>query len=287
MNLSRKDFMKISGGTLGALAISPLTNKLNINEDSRKLKTFGLQLYSIRDVFEKDPPGAIKMIASFGYKQLEGYERAAGIFWGMKNTEFKKFVEDLGMVFISSHCDIYKDFKKKADEAAAIEMKYLLSSSYGRKKTMDDYKKMAAEFNRCGEICKQAGTRFAFHAEDHEYLVLDGISPMETLLSETDPGIVDFEMDFYWAIIGGQDPQQLLKRHPRRFRLCHIKDRTPGTTKREDTCDLGTGSIDFTPILKTARKNGMQYYIAEQEHYPVSSMQSVAADARYMKTLRV
>jgi len=288
MNHTRKQFLQLSSGTLGALTLSPLTKSFLLNDDPRKLKTFGLQLYTIRDIFEKDPKDALKQISTFGYKQIEGYERAPGIFWGMKNTEFKKYIDGLGMNFISSHCEIDKDFEKKADEAAAIGMKYLIYNWPYSQQPMDEYKKKAALFNKCGETCRKAGIRFAYHNYESSFQLVDGVYPHDVLMKETDSALVDHQMDIYWVVTAGQDPETWFRKYPNRFRLCHIKDRVRGTTKREDTCDLGTGSIDFPKILKTAAMNGMQYYIAEQEHYPNSTpLKSAAADAGYMKKLKI
>jgi sugar phosphate isomerase/epimerase len=270
------------------MAISPALKNLLPGEDVRKLKSFGLQLYTIRDIFEKDPRGALKQISTFGYKQIEGYERAPGIFWGMKNTEFKKYTDELGMFFISSHCDIEKDFERKADEAAAVGMKYLVYNWPYSQQPMDEYKRKAALFNTCGETCRKAGLRFAYHNYESSFQLVDGVYPHDVLMKETDSSLVDHQMDIYWVVTAGQDPETWFKKYPNRFRLCHIKDRVKGTTKREDTCDLGTGSIDFPQILKTAKKNGMEYFIAEQEHYPNStSLKSAAADAAYMRKLKI
>lgn len=284
---SRKDFLQLSSGALGALALSPLAADL-FDNGQRKLKTFGLQLYTIRDIFEKDPKGAIKQIATFGYKQLEGYERGTGLFWGMKNTEFKKYVEDLGMTFVSSHCNTDNELERKAAEAAAIDMKYLVYAWEGPNKTIDDYKKLADKFNRQGEVCKQNGIRFAFHNHSFSFQKTGDEFPQDVLMQNTDPSLVDFELDMYWAYSMSEDPAKWLEKYPNRFRLCHIKDRVKGSTKLEDTCDLGTGSIDYPRILKTAMKNGMQYYIAEQEHYPNSTpLKSAEVDAEYMRRLKI
>ncbi|MEO6613550.1 MAG: sugar phosphate isomerase/epimerase [Chitinophagaceae bacterium] len=288
MNHTRKQFLKWSAAGAGALALSPLTKSLLLDDDRRKLKTFGLQLYSVRDVFEKDPKGALKQVAAMGYKQVEGYERAPGLFWGMTNTEFKRTMDELGMSFISSHCDIHKDFEKKTGEAAAIGMKYLVYNWPYSYQPMDEYKKHAELFNKCGETCKKAGIRFAYHNYESSFQLVDGMYPHDLMMKETDPALVDHQMDIYWVVAAGQDPEYWLRKYPNRFKLCHIKDRVKGSTKREDTCDLGTGSIDFPSILKTARKNGMEYYFAEQEHYPNSTpMKSAEADAAYMKRLKI
>src|SRR5258705_4457876 len=288
MNYNRKQFLQLSSGSLGALTLLPLTKSFLLNDDSPKLKTFGLQLYTIRDIFEKDPRAALKQISTFGYKQIEGYERAPGIFWGMKNTEFKKYVDGLGMSFISSHCEINKDFERKADEAGAIGMKYLIYNWPYSQQPMDEYKRKAALFNKCGETCKKAGIRFAYHNYESSFQLVDGVYPHDVLMKETDAALVDHQMDIYSVVTGGQEPQTWLMKYSNRFRPFHIKNRGKGTTKKEDNCEPGTGSIDFPGILKTAKMNGMQYYIAEQEHYPNSTpLKSAAADAEYMKKLKI
>jgi sugar phosphate isomerase/epimerase len=285
MNYDRKQFLKLS---TGALLLSPLLNTFFDPEDPARIKTFGLQLYTLRDVLLNDPKNMLKQVGSFGYKQVESYEGPKGMFWGMSNTDFKKCMDDSGMVIISSHCDINKDFQKKVDDAAAIGMKYLLSSSFGARKNIDGYKRLAEQFNQCGEICKKAGIRFGYHGEDQDYRIEDGIMHEELFLQETDPSLVDFQMDYYWAVTGGQDPKALLKKYPNRFRLCHIKDRIKGATERNASCDLGQGSIDLPKILKAAMKIGMQYYFVEQERYDNSTpMKSVEKDAEYMKKLKI
>jgi len=92
----------------------------------------------------------------------------------------------------------------------------------------------------------------------------------------------------YWVVTPGQDPVAWLKKYPTRFRLVHVKDRTKGATATADTCTLGQGSIDYPSILKEAKKQGVQYYIVEQEKYEgTTPIDSAKADAEYMKRLKV
>lgn len=291
MNKNRREFLQLTGAAAAGLALSGLPlSSLAIpgTEASKKIGSFGLQLYSVRDVIPKDPRGVLKQIASFGYKQIESYEGAQGMFWGLGNTGFKKYMDELGMSIVSSHCDINKDFNRKAAEAAAIGMQYLICPWLGPQKSLDDFKKAAARFNECGNICKKEGIRFAYHNHDYSFKMQDGQLPQDVMLNETDPALVDFEMDIYWVVTSVQDPESWMKKYKNRFRLCHVKDRAKGSTKREDTCDLGTGSINYKKIVKTAAKYGMSYYIVEQEHYPNgSSLDAVRTDAAYMKTLSV
>jgi sugar phosphate isomerase/epimerase len=173
MNYKRRDFLKLTGG----LALTGLAGKeifSSISDDTMKLKKFGLQLYTLRDdLIKGDPKEILKLVAAAGYKLIESYEGAKGIFWGMSHTEFKSYMDDLGMKIISSHCDINKNFEKKVEQAAGIGMKYLLCPSIDAQKTADDYKKYADKFNECGMICKKAGIRFGYHNHDHDFKIVD------------------------------------------------------------------------------------------------------------------
>jgi len=291
MKYQRRDFIKLGGNIAAGLALSPLACKLMPKEsEENNLKTFGIQLWSVKVALRKDPKGVLKQLSADGYKQIESFEDSKdsrGIFWGMTNTDFKKYMDDLGMTIISSHCDTSKEFEKKVNDAAAIGMKYLLNASVPVQKTMDDYKKIADQFNKNGEICKKAGMRFAYHNHDHDFNVMDGQPALEIYLQNTNPDLVDFEMDIYWVVTAGLDPEAWLKKHKNRFRLCHVKDRIKNATEKDASCILGEGSIDYPKTLKTAKENGMQYYIVEQERYDNSTeMDSAKADAEYMKKIK-
>jgi sugar phosphate isomerase/epimerase len=298
MHYNRKKFLKLTGGlTLGSLLIQTgcITMKTTTPVDpelagENYLKDFGLQLYTLRDEMPKDPIGVLQQIASFGYKQIESYEGAKGMFWGLSNTDFKKKMDELGMKIVASHCDINKDFDKKAAEAAEIGMRYLVCPWVGPQNTIDDFKKLAEKFNQCGEVCKRAGILFAYHNHDYSFKPLDGQIPQDVMMNETDPSLVDFEMDIYWVATAGEDVELWLKKYKNRFRLCHVKDRskTPGADNGKNSVDLGTGSILFPKIFKTAIANGMKYFIVEQEAYPGGTpMEAVKKNAEYMTKLKV
>src|SRR3981081_3188247 len=105
----RRSFIK----TLGAgIAITAFSNRLlagNLFTDISVHNTFGIQLYTLRDDMPKDPKGVFKQLAADGYKVVEGFEGSKGIFWGMSPKEFKKYMDGLGLKFVSTHCDINKN----------------------------------------------------------------------------------------------------------------------------------------------------------------------------------
>lgn len=292
--MKRRTFIKIGGGTSAGLLLAAAagTDWLGniLQDDAARVKSFGLQLWTLREDFPKDPKGVLKKVADLGYKHVESFEGPKGMFWGMKNTEFKQYIGDLGMTIYSSHFGGEDNFEKKVEDAAAIGMKYMTMAWEGPGKTIDDYKRYADAFNKKGEICKQHGMRFVFHNHDFTFRQMEGQYAQDILINNTDASLVDFEMDIFWVVAAGQDPEAWFKKYPNRFRLCHIKDRskTPDKEEGKNSVELGTGTINFSQVLKTAKANGMKYFIVEQEAYPNGTpLEAVQKDAEYMKMLKL
>src|SRR5688572_27741396 len=115
MDTQRRKLLKLGGNLAAGIALAPLACKLmpketkEVADAAKGLDNFGLQLYTLRDDMPKDPKAILKQVASFGYKQIESYEGPQGMFWGMSNTDFKKYMDDLGMNIVASHCDIRKE----------------------------------------------------------------------------------------------------------------------------------------------------------------------------------
>ena len=292
----RRAFLKTAAT---GLALTAITGKLlgeqpsSLFDSPEHKKEFGLQLYTLRDDMPKDPRGILKQVSRMGYKYIESYEHdKLGMFWGMTNTEFKKYMDELGMTIVSSHCNINKDFERKAEEAAAIGMKYLICPSIENEHRIntEDCKKMADLFNSKGMVCKNKGIRFAYHNHDGPYISRgNNLIPEDFFLQHTDPELVDFEMDFYWVVTAGQDPVKWLKKYPNRFKLGHLKDRKRNApiSQREVSVNLGEGSIEFKKICKVAKENGMLYYIVEQEKYEgTTPIAAAKADADYLKKFK-
>ncbi len=287
--MDRKDFLKMSGGAALGMALASCGAGGKSAGNRGTIKNLGIQLYSLRDDLPKDPKGVLKKLASFGYKEIESYEGANGMFWGMSNTDFKKYMDSLGLTIVSSHCDYKKDFEKKAAEASAIGMKYLICPWLGKQRRLDDYKKAADDFNKAGEICQKNGIRFAYHNHDYSFRIQDTQYPQDIMMKNTDPALVDFEMDMYWVVTAGQDPIEWMKKYKWRFKLCHIKDRKKDTPFKDgepnQSCIVGKGSIDYKSILAQAKNLGMQRYILEQEAYEKAPLDCVKEGAAYLNNL--
>ncbi|MEP6682541.1 MAG: sugar phosphate isomerase/epimerase [Parafilimonas sp.] len=286
MSVSRRKFIQATG----LLTAAGLLSRNELFAGNAKLKNYGLQLWSVKNALAKDPKGVLKQIASFGYTQIESFEGSTGMFWGMTPTDFKKYVNDLGMDALSSHFnDVYNaSFEKKAADAATAGLKFLILPGEAGSKTVDDYKKLADRFNACGEICKKNGLKVGYHNHDAIFKPIDGQVPLDILINNTDKGNVIFEMDIYWVVTAGADPVAYSKKYKNRFRLGHVKDRIKNSTEEDASCTLGEGSINYPAMVKDLKANGMEYFIVEQERYDnTTEMDSAKADAKYMSMLPI
>jgi len=125
-------------------------------------------------------------------------------------------------------------------------------------------------FNRAGRLAKEAGLTFCYHPHGYEFTSYKGGTLFDYMLENAEH--FAFEMDVFWVKMAGADPLALLKAHPDKFPLLHLKDRKPGTPGSSDgTGDkqsnvvLGKGDIDVAGIIRHAKKTGTDYLLIEDE----------------------
>jgi sugar phosphate isomerase/epimerase len=164
---------------------------------------------------------------------------------------------------------------KQADSRAARESM-----------TLDDWHWNADQFNRIGEKVNAAGMRFAYHNHTPEFRSENGVVFYDELLKVTDPAKVTMELDCGWAVVAGQNPAELLSRHPTRFSMLHVKDfkMSPGVTAAAPppSTELGHGTIDYRPIFEAAEKAHIEHAFVEQEEFDMPPMEALKIDADYM-----
>jgi len=271
---SRRDFVKMAAaGTAGAFLLSNYSC-------SKKIPGIGLQLYTIRDAMAADPAGSLKKVAEIGYKFLEPAGYAGGKFYGYGPVEFKKLVNDLGMEVISSHTQVeaqgitLENAQKMAEDHAKLGVKYCIQPWVVEeaRTTIASYQKMAADWNKVGEIMKQHGIKFGYHNHNFEFDTVEGKIPyFDVFMKELDKDLVTMEIDIFWTTKAGQDPVEIIKKYPGRFELYHMKDMFTNeapfftTVGVQDFAPVGAGVIDFKRVLAVKETAGMKYMVVEQD----------------------
>jgi sugar phosphate isomerase/epimerase len=280
MSMTRRSFI---GSSTAALFVTSVGSAASLG------LPLGLQLYSVRTLLPTDYAGTLKQIGALGYKEVE----AAG-FFNLPVEQVKAAMKAAGLRCVSSHYPLAL-LRQYLDDilsfCKSLGVGYVVCSSpmhqqQGAGKgplTLDDWRWNADQFNQVASKVQEAGMRFAYHNHVAEFGAIGGILPYDELLKYTDPAKVSFEMDCGWVIVGGQDPIHYLKENPARIVMLHVKD---FKDNKPPSVELGTGSIDYTPIFAAAVAAGhIRHCFVEQEEFQGPIMEALSVDARYMKRL--
>ena len=149
------------------------------------------------------------------------------------------------------------------------------------RRTLDDYKRIADEFNVIGEKAKALGLRFYYHNHGYGLKEIDGIVPFDLILERTDLSLVFLEMDIFWTTAGGADPIKYLDKFAGRYKLVHVKDMKKQVRFSGDggnpqqwielfpqITDAGSGVLDLQTIISHAKKSGVEhFYTGKRCHY--------------------
>jgi sugar phosphate isomerase/epimerase len=291
MTFTRREFLWKAGALAASAAFLPEWSL------AAPVPATGLQLYTVRDLLEKDLKGTLQKIAAIGYKNVESAASSKGHYYGMTPKAFTALLADLGLKLRSSHVmvgangnkmpfeTLLTDMSKLVDMAAQSGQEYLTCAYLmpNERRNIDDYKKHIELFNKTGEACKQAGLAFAYHNHDFEFETLNGQVPYDLLLSQVSAERMKMELDLYWVSKVGKDPVALFKKHPDRYVMWHVKDMDK--TEKKYFTEVGNGSIDFKRIFAHAKTAGMKHFFIEQDQTPGNPLDSITTSYRNLKKI--
>ncbi len=243
----------------------------------------GLQLYTIKEAAEKDFLGTVRKVGDVGYDGVE----FAGYF-GTPAAELKKTLDDSNLRAAGTHhgVDILRNqLEEHIDYALAIGCEAILCPGFwGVDLTQEStFTSMADLFNHAGERCRASGLRFAYHIHGHEFVLFNGKTGMDILIQNTNPALVELELDTYWVERSGVDALQYFKMHGQRCTYLHLKDSKDRVNWHD--AEVGDGVIDIAAIVKEAENFPVHWLIVEQEAFDRPPMESIAISLRNVRKL--
>ena len=276
---TRRIFIKNSSSlALGAAFLSSFA------VSGKKTSNPGIQLYTVRKEMMEDAVGTLQKLAAIGIKQIESAASEKGYYYGLKPAEIKKICSDLGMTLRSGHIQLNEKWEQTMADAEISGQEYLICSSMpSHGQTVENYKMVAAAFNKAGKESKKRGLKFGYHNHDFEFEQQDGKTLYDVLLENTDPSLVGMELDLGWVVASGNDPFAYFKKHPGRFPLWHLKDMD--LVKKEST-EFGKGGLDIQKMFDNSQQSGLKYFFIEQEEYSHSPMESMEQNMVYLKKIK-
>lgn len=272
----------------------------------------GIQLYSVREEMEKNPIEAIRALGNMGYRYLEvanhNAEADNGVGFGATAEEVRAALDDIGSQIVSAHIFPFHektfssviDYNQKIGNTNIIEPMGFFSD-------LEDLKRKAEFYNKCGAVCRREGMHFLYHNHFQEFSMAEGKPLLYWLAEYTDPELMSFELDTFWTMRGGFDPVTVIQTLGSRIRLLHQKDFAKDSPRKvnifeavggdqnmvtgldafhhymevnafgpEDFTEIGTGIMDIQRIINAANEIGAaEYIILEQDYTQHAQMESV------------
>jgi sugar phosphate isomerase/epimerase len=303
--MDRRSFLSLAGGALAASTIirAPSASAAEASK-GRAIPRLGLQLFTVPVLLEKDLEAGLKQIAQIGYKELELFgpypfsTPAAQESWravtkmlnftqsgyfGRTAKEFRALLDRNGLSSPSMHIDfgtLHERLDQVAEAAHIVGQRHIGISSLpaDRRRTPDDFRRAADEFNELGARMARHGLHFLYHNHGYGLRPVDGRVPLKLLIEHIDPKVVSLEMDVFWTTAGGADPAALLDEYPGRYKLIHLKDMKELRRFEGDGGDpsqwvklfpymtnAGQGVLDVANIVAHARKAGVEHFYVEYD----------------------
>ena len=245
----------------------------------------GLELYSVRDNLAKDLPGTLQAVSKMGYQVVEFF--APYFAWTPDRAkEVRAILDGTGMRCNSTHNGL--DSFSASGLPHAIELNHILGTHYivlsspGNVKVLDDYRKVADTLSHVQENLKAEGLSAGYHNHDAEFRPLEGTRPIEIIAANT-PHDLMLQLDVGTCVEAGSDPVAWIKANPGRIRSLHLKDWSPALGYK---AIFNEGSVPWQKLLEAAESvGGVEYYLIEQEQSadPMATVQACLANYRKLR----
>ncbi|MFS0821517.1 sugar phosphate isomerase/epimerase family protein [Bacillus sp. 1P02SD] len=232
---------------------------------------FAAQLYTLRDEISKDFPGVLRELKKMGWEavQIDGL-------YTYSPEEIAQVLKETGLKTAGMHISLERmnneleQVLKEADLFGTSDFfcHYLEEDM----QNVEGYLKAKQDLL---EVSKKArGYRVGYHNHDFEFKTkIEGKFALDYIVEEQDSIVIYPEVDTYWVKMAGIDPLTYIKKFPNRIPILHLKDMT--NDDRKHFAEIGTGSIDFVPIIEWGEKNGVEYYCVEQDFCPGNPFDSL------------
>ncbi len=271
-------------------ALASLSRPLLARDPLRK-SDLGFQMYTLRNIITKDPVAVLKSVKEIGYSEIEAtdYGNSEAVWQAIKDSGMKSVSVHVNGPSFDNEEELkrkFPDFKRRGFQYVVYP--YVAPASRGG---VDVYKALAAKLNKAGTLAKANGLSLCYHNHAFEFEEMNGTTPLQILLSETQKSTLGLEMDIFWVSVAGHDPVEMLKTYSGRVPLLHLKDKAKGqavqfnekvppTTFKE----VGNGSIDIPAVLKAANSAGVKHYFVEQDQTSGDPVDSLRQSYKYLSS---
>ncbi len=296
----RRQFLKaglygLAGGALGlGGCVHPGGRPLGARSRTHTRRNIGVAAITVIRPFAEDPVGTLKEIAAIGYRTFQTLGSL-----GLEHQHLADLLAETELTSPSRHVcppEFYRSmvawdagqvsmneiFGQVQSLYTLPKMPYLIEQAIagahvlGQKTivwsnfldadlaTSKGVGRIIDALNAAGRQCAEAGLSFAIHNGSKGFAPIDGISPYDRILDETDPDLVRGELDIYWASRMGIDPARYLTARPGRYISVHLKD----MDSDGNIVAIGEGVLDVRNIIELGEASGVGDFLIEYDRAP-------------------
>lgn len=244
-----------------------------------------VQLYTVRDFLgtASDMAQSLSKIAAIGYPavQLSGAGAMNGADPQVSAAQARQMLDDNGLKCIATHRN-WDDLVNNTE--AEIEFHRTLGCDFTAIGSIPGaWSKEPSAYMHNGvqgfanfvrdaqptiEKLKAAGLRFAYHNHAFEFEragFKEGqpVTLFDTFIEEGGPDFL-LELDLYWVMHAGLNPQRLVERCAGRMPVIHIKDKE-AIGNDGIMAPIGEGNMDWKNLLPACQQAGVEWIAVEQD----------------------
>ncbi|KKI89383.1 xylose isomerase [Bacillus sp. SA1-12] len=243
---------------------------------------FAAQLFTLREELKKGIKPVFKKLSEMGWAGIQ----ISALPSGYDPYEVSEALQENNLGTAGMHVSLERleqDLENVLAEAKLFNTKDLVCPFISQEiRTIEGYKYVKERLN---DIARRAeGFRISYHNHAFEFETeIEGKSALEYLLDPDSENQILAEIDVFWVKKGGQDPLSFIQKYAQRMPIIHLKDMTKDD--HETFAEVGTGKIDFLPILKWCESSGVQWYAVEQDKCPGNPMDSLQKSLDNLKEM--
>ena len=255
--------MQLTRRTFGQVAVSGLASSATLL--AQKKIPLAVQLYSVRQLGQKDLAAVLAEVAKLGFKGVE----FAG-YYGHEAPAVRKMLDDNGLKVAGTHTGldtlVGDQLGKTMEFNKAIGNKNLIvpgmPAKY-RQGGIDGWKEAAKVFNEISDKVRGQGFIVGYHNHTVEFEKPAGATetPFDAFFGTAKPD-VKVQLDVGHARRAGADPVEVIRKYKGRVVSIHIKEYSPTNPE----APLGEGLVQWKDVFGTLESSGgIEWYIVEEE----------------------
>lgn len=247
------------------------------------IEKFAVQLYTLRHEIEQDLFQVLTDLKKMGWSGVQ----ISALPDKYNPEEVAHKLKELNLKAAGMHVPIGRmenNLENVLKETRLYETKDIVFPYLSEEmRTVESYQHVKQLLNIIAE--KHPDIRVSYHNHDFELnTMINGQTALEYILDpKEEKNKVLAEIDVYWIKKAGKDPLEFIRPYKNRMPIIHLKDMT--NDEQETYAALGTGTIEFKPIIEWGEKSGIEWYVVEQDECPGDPFDSLQTSYNYIQRL--